>query len=40
MDLIRERAKELESKPWVDQADLRDRLLEVNKEMLELVSEM
>lgn len=40
MDLIRERANELESKPWIDQTDLRDRLLELNKEMLELVSEM
>ena len=40
MAMIRERARELEAKPWVDQTDLRDRLLELNKEMLELVSEM
>jgi len=40
MALIRERAGQLDEKPWVDQTDLRDRLLELNKEMLEIVSEM
>ncbi len=40
LEELKSRLAELESKNWVDQADLRDRLLEVNAELTRLISEM
>jgi metallo-beta-lactamase family protein len=37
---LRLRVKAVESRPWVDQAELRDRLLDINRTIVELVSEM
>ncbi len=37
---LRQRIKDVENRPWVDQADLRDRLLAINRSIIELVSEM
>lgn len=36
---LRGRIEALQGKNWIDQTDLRDRLLEINKELLELASE-
>jgi len=36
---LRERTKQIESKPWIEQTDFRDRLLEVNHNLLEIISE-
>ena len=36
---LRERMKQIESKPWIDQTDLRDRLLEVHRHLLEIISQ-
>jgi len=38
--LLRQRLDDLSAKPWTDQADLRQRLLEVNRDLTELVSEI
>lgn len=40
MDALKQRLKDLESKPWVDQTELRDKLLDVNSKLLEIISEM
>lgn len=37
---LRKRVQNVESRPWVDQADLRDKLLDVNRNIVELISEM
>jgi metallo-beta-lactamase family protein len=37
---LKKRVKDVENRPWVDQADLRDRLLDVNRSIVELISEM
>lgn len=37
---LRERLDKIEEKNWIDQTDLRDRLLELNKGLLELSSEV
>lgn len=37
---LKARVSDVENRPWVDQADLRDKLLEVNRRIVELVSEM
>jgi len=37
---LRARVKDVENRPWVDQADLRDKLLDVNRHIIELISEM
>ena len=37
---LRLRVKQVENRPWVDQAELRDRLLDINRNIVELVSEM
>ncbi|MFH1914103.1 MAG: MBL fold metallo-hydrolase [Pseudomonadota bacterium] len=37
---LRKRAKDVKNRPWVDQVDLRDRLLDVNRNLVELISEM
>jgi len=37
---LRKRIKDVENRPWVDQADLRDKLLDINRNIVELVSEM
>lgn len=39
-DELRKRVKDVENRPWVDQADLRDKLLDVNRHIIELISEM
>jgi len=36
---LRERIKQIESKPWIEQTDLRDRLIEVHRHLLELISQ-
>ncbi|MDC0336452.1 MBL fold metallo-hydrolase [Pseudodesulfovibrio sp.] len=37
---LKNRIKDVENRPWVDQADLRDKLLDINRNIVELVSEM
>lgn len=37
---LKSRVKDVENRPWVDQADLRDKLLDINRNIVELVSEM
>ena len=37
--LLRQRMGKVSGKPWVDQVELRDRLLEVNKDLMELISQ-
>jgi metallo-beta-lactamase family protein len=37
---LKNRVKDVENRPWVDQADLRDKLLDVNRNIIELISEM
>ena len=37
---LRKRVRTVEKRPWVDQAELRDRLLDINRNIVELVSEM
>jgi metallo-beta-lactamase family protein len=37
---IRERKTRLEKKPWLEQTELRDRLLEINRHIAEIVSEV
>lgn len=37
---LRKRLSKLESRPWVDQAELRDKLLDINRNIVELVSEI
>ncbi|MBN1546907.1 MAG: MBL fold metallo-hydrolase [Syntrophaceae bacterium] len=39
MAQLRERTKQIESKPWIDQTDLRDHLLEVHRHLLEIISQ-
>ncbi|MDX9746764.1 MAG: MBL fold metallo-hydrolase [Syntrophales bacterium] len=39
MATLRDRTKQIESKPWVDQTDLRDHLVEVNSHLLEILSQ-
>jgi len=36
---LRERTKQIESKPWIEQTDLRDRLIEIHRHLLELISQ-
>jgi metallo-beta-lactamase family protein len=36
---LRERIRQIESKPWVDQTDLRDRLIDVHRHLLEIISQ-
>jgi metallo-beta-lactamase family protein len=36
---LRDRKKQIESRPWIEQTDIRDRLLEVNQNLLEIISE-
>jgi metallo-beta-lactamase family protein len=38
--LLRQRLDELSAKPWTDQTDIRQRLLEVNRDLTELLSEI
>lgn len=37
---LRKRLAELEAKPWVDQTELRDRLRELNGQLVDIISEM
>lgn len=37
---IRERQGVINAKPWVDQTDLRDKLLAINRELMEFISEV
>jgi metallo-beta-lactamase family protein len=37
---LKQRVKDVENRPWVDQVDLRDKLLDVNRSIVELISEM
>lgn len=37
---LKKRIEDVERRPWVDQVDLRDRLLDINRSIVELVSEM
>ncbi|MBU4379603.1 MAG: MBL fold metallo-hydrolase, partial [Proteobacteria bacterium] len=37
---LRQRVKDVRNRPWVDQVDLRDRLLDVNRNLVALISEM
>ena len=37
---LKARIKDVEDRPWVDQAELRDKLLDINRNIVELVSEM
>ncbi len=37
---LKKRVADVENRPWVDQADLRDKLLDVNRNIIELISEM
>lgn len=37
---LRKRIKDVENRPWVDQSELRDKLLDINRNIVELVSEM
>jgi metallo-beta-lactamase family protein len=37
---LRNRIRDVEKRPWVDQAELRDKLLDINRTLVELVSEM
>lgn len=37
---LKARIKDVENRPWVDQTELRDRLLDVNREIVALISEM
>jgi metallo-beta-lactamase family protein len=37
---LKKRVQDVERRPWVDQADLRDKLLDVNRNIIELISEM
>ena len=37
---LRQRVKSVEKRPWVDQVELRDKLLDVNREIVALISEM
>ncbi|MGE4422702.1 MAG: MBL fold metallo-hydrolase RNA specificity domain-containing protein [Pseudodesulfovibrio sp.] len=37
---LRNRIRDVEKRPWVDQAELRDKLLDINRTIVELVSEM
>ncbi|WP_319544127.1 MBL fold metallo-hydrolase [uncultured Pseudodesulfovibrio sp.] len=37
---LRKRVKSVEDRPWVDQSELRDKLLDINRNIIELVSEM
>ena len=39
MTALRGRMTQIESKPWVEQTDLRDRLIEVNRHLLEIISQ-
>ncbi len=39
MTALRGRMSQIESKPWVEQTDLRDRLIEVNRHLLEIISQ-
>lgn len=36
---LRERTKQIEAKPWIEQTELRDRLLEVHRHLLEIISQ-
>ncbi|MBF0481358.1 MAG: MBL fold metallo-hydrolase [Desulfovibrionaceae bacterium] len=38
--LLKDRLAKVKTKPWTAQTDLRDRLLEIDKELMELVSEI
>lgn len=37
---LKQRVKDVENRPWVDQVELRDKLLDVNREIIALISEM
>lgn len=37
---LKRRVADVERRPWVDQAELRDKLLDINRKIVELVSEM
>jgi len=37
---LRQRQSQLEAKPWVEQTELRDRILELNRNLLETISEI
>jgi len=37
--LLKERRAGIEGRPWVEQTDLRDRLLDINRSLMQLVSE-
>ncbi|MEF2231039.1 MAG: MBL fold metallo-hydrolase [Pseudodesulfovibrio sp.] len=37
---LKNRIKDVPNRPWVDQVDLRDRLLAVNRQIVEIISEM
>jgi metallo-beta-lactamase family protein len=38
--LLKQRLDKAGERPWVDQVEIRDRLLEVNKDLMELISQM
>ncbi|KAF0233145.1 MAG: metallo-beta-lactamase family [Desulfovibrionaceae bacterium] len=38
--MLRQRLDKADGKAWVDQVELRDRLLEVNKDLMEIISQM
>ena len=38
--LLKQRLDKVSERPWVDQVELRDRLLEVNKDIMELISQV
>ncbi|MDK2956411.1 MAG: metallo-beta-lactamase family protein [Desulfovibrionales bacterium] len=40
LEELKARAVETENRPWVDQTDMRDRLMEINRAMVELISEL
>jgi len=40
MAQLRQRQAQLEAKPWVEQTELRDRILELNRDLLETISEI
>ncbi|MGE4299385.1 MAG: MBL fold metallo-hydrolase RNA specificity domain-containing protein [Desulfovibrionaceae bacterium] len=37
---LRQRLGDVQAKPWVDQVDLRDRLLDIHREIIELITEL
>ncbi|OPY79516.1 MAG: hypothetical protein A4E70_02096 [Syntrophus sp. PtaU1.Bin005] len=40
MAQLRQRKPQLEAKSWVEQTELRDRILELNRDLMETISEI